>query len=91
MTAREVIGLSAAAAVMIGAAIAGDRVVTRQTRKDRVTVIYWEKWTGDEAKEMRKVVDEFNTSQDHIYVQYLSISGVDTKTMLATAGGKIPA
>jgi len=90
MTAREVVGLSAAALVMVLASIAGDRAVTREGRPDKVTVTYWEKWTGDEAKEMRKVVDAFNASQDKIFVQYLSISGVDTKTMLATAGGNPP-
>jgi ABC-type glycerol-3-phosphate transport system substrate-binding protein len=90
MTAREVLGLSVCGAVMIGAVIAGNSAVTRQARPDRITVTYWEKWTGDEAKEMRKVVDAFNRSQDKIYVQYLSISGVDTKTMLATAGGNPP-
>lgn len=90
MTVREVLGLSIAAAIMVGAAVAGNSAVTRQARTDRTTVIYWEKWTGDEAKEMRKVVDAFNASQDKIFVQYLSISGVDTKTMLATAGGNPP-
>ena len=90
MTTREVLGLSIAAVVMVGAAMAGDQAVQRQTGKDRITVIYWEKWTGDEAKEMRKVVDAFNNSQSRIFVQYLSISGVDTKTMLATAGGNPP-
>jgi len=90
MTTREVLGLSAAAVVMICAAVGGDRATTRQARTNRVTVTYWEKWTGDEAKEMRKVVDAFNASQDRIFVQYLSISGVDTKTMLATAGGNPP-
>src|SRR5471030_3297015 len=75
---------------MIGAYIAGDHAVARQARPDRTTVVYWEKWTGDEAKEMRKVVDAYNKSQDKIFVQYLSISGVDTKTMLATAGGNPP-
>jgi len=90
MTAREVAGLCIAAAVMVGAAIEGSSVVTRKPEAGRVTVIYWEKWTGDEATEMRKVVNAFNTSQDKIFVQYLSISGVDTKTMLATAGGNPP-
>ena len=90
MTVREVVGLSIAAGVMAVAAYGGDLVVSRQGQPGRTTVVYWEKWTGDEAKEMRKVVDAFNKSQDKIFVQYLSISGVDTKTMLATAGGNPP-
>jgi len=75
---------------MVCAAIAGDKAVVRQARTDRINVTYWEKWTGDEATEMRKVVDAYNKSQDKVFVQYLSISGVDTKTMLATAGGNPP-
>ena len=90
MTVKEVLGLSTAAIVMVVAAVEGDAIVSRQDGKGRTTVIYWEKWTGDEAKEMRKVVDAFNKSQDKIFVRYLSISGVDTKTMLATAGGNPP-
>ena len=67
-----------------------ESVVSRQGRKDRVTVLYWEKWTGDEGEEMRKTVNFFNASQDRIFVKYLSISGVDQKTMLATSGGNPP-
>jgi ABC-type glycerol-3-phosphate transport system substrate-binding protein len=84
-------GLIALSAIaVVGAAVIGENVVSRQGEADRVTVIYWEKWTGDEAKEMRKVVDAFNASQNRIFVRYLSISGVDQKTMLATAGGNPP-
>jgi len=90
LTAKAVIGLSIAAVVLVSTAFLGDQVVSRQARKDRVNVIYWEKWTGAEGQEMRKVVDAFNKSQDRVFVSYLSISGVDTKTMLATAGGNPP-
>jgi ABC-type glycerol-3-phosphate transport system substrate-binding protein len=79
-----------ATAILAYAAVLGDRAVSREARHDRVTVIYWEKWTGYEGAVMRKVVDSFNASQDRIFVDYLSISGVDTKTMLATAGGDPP-
>lgn len=68
----------------------GERVVSRSGRTDRVTVIYWEKWTGAEGQAMQRVVDNFNRAQDHIFVKYLSISGVDQKTILATAGGNPP-
>ncbi len=70
--------------------VLGEQAVRRDEGSQRTTVIYWEKWTGDEAKEMRKVVDAFNRSQDKIFVRYLSISGVDQKTKLATAGGHPP-
>ena len=90
MSSKIAIALAGAACVLVGAAYTGERVTTRQGRADRVTVVYWEKWTGSEGEEMRKVVDAFNKSQDRIFVKYLSISGVDSKTRLATAGGNPP-
>jgi multiple sugar transport system substrate-binding protein len=78
------------ALLLAGLAIFAEQITTRQADPSRTTVIYWEKWTGQEADEMRKVVEAFNKSQDKIVVKYLSISGVDSKTMLATAGGTPP-
>jgi len=57
---------------------------------DRVVVKYWEKWTGFEKDAMQAVVDDFNRSQDRIFVDYLSISGIAQKTLIATAGGTPP-
>lgn len=90
MTARAAIGFGLAAVATATAFVSGERVVARDARKDRVTVVYWEKWTGAEGEAMQKIVDSFNASQDRIFVKYLSISGVDGKTMLATAGGDPP-
>jgi len=56
----------------------------------RVVVNYWEKWDGFEADSMRAVVDDFNRSQDRIEVRFLSVSGVDTKLLLATSSGHPP-
>lgn len=82
--------ICAAGVLLVCTAVLGDRVVSRQAEPNRVTVLYWEKWTEQEGEEMRKVVNAFNASQDRIFVKYLSISGVDQKTMLATAGGDPP-
>ena len=57
---------------------------------NRVVLRYWEKWTGFEADAMRRVVDDFNASQDRIYVDFSSVSQIDRKFMLATAGGVPP-
>ena len=57
---------------------------------DRVVLRYWDKWTGFEEEAMRRVVDDFNASQNRIFVDYSSVSGVDRKFMLATAGGVPP-
>jgi ABC-type sugar transport system permease subunit/ABC-type glycerol-3-phosphate transport system substrate-binding protein len=56
----------------------------------RVRVVYWEKWTGFEKDAMQSVVDEFNRSQDRIFVDLLSVSLIHQKTLLATAGGNPP-
>lgn len=90
MTTRTALATTAVVLVAAGAVYVGETSVSRQTRSDRVTVVYWEKWTGAEAQAMNKVVDAFNKSQDKVFVQYLSISGVDSKTLLATAGGNPP-
>jgi len=67
-----------------------EQVSNRQTRKDRVTVTYWEKWTGTEADEIRRIVSMFNDSQERIFVKILSTSDVAGKTRLATSGGNPP-
>lgn len=56
----------------------------------RVQVRYWEKWTDFERAAMQAVVDDFNQSQDRVFVELLSVSGVNQKTLIATAGGNPP-
>lgn len=89
MLARPVI-VAGVLLVALGAITGSERAASRQTRPGRIVVTYWEKWTGDEMNAMKRVVDGFNASQDRIEVQYLSISGVAEKTLLATSGGNPP-
>ena len=56
----------------------------------RIHLTYWEKWTGDDAAALRQVVDGFNRSQDHVTVEYLNVSQIDRKVLVATAGGSPP-
>ena len=61
--------------------------------KGRVVVRYWEKWTGKEAEQMQIIVDDFNKTvgkQKGIYVEYLSMSDVNKKTLSATSAGVPP-
>jgi ABC-type glycerol-3-phosphate transport system substrate-binding protein len=74
--------LALAAAVLPGCA--------PHARDGRVHIVYWEKWTGSEADAMQQVVDAFNRSQDRIFVEFLSVSGIERKTILAAAGGDPP-
>lgn len=56
----------------------------------RVRITYWEKWTGGEGRAMQRVVDQFNASQDRIWVDFLTVAQIDRKTIVATAGGDPP-
>ena len=61
--------------------------------KDFTVVTYWEKWTREEGAGMQRVVDLFNTTEGRdkkIFVQLVSVSQVDQKTLVATAGGDPP-
>jgi multiple sugar transport system substrate-binding protein len=54
---------------------------------------YWEKWTGAEEQAMQQIVDDFNNTvgrDKHIYVEMMSMSDIDQKTLVATAGGVPP-
>lgn len=55
-----------------------------------IRITYWEKWSGFEADAMRAVVDQFNASQDRIFVDFVSMSQIDRKLIVATAGGNPP-
>jgi ABC-type glycerol-3-phosphate transport system substrate-binding protein len=58
-----------------------------------VIVEYWEKWTGVEGEQMRQLVNAYNATRGRekgIYVNYISMSAIDRKTLVSTAGGAPP-
>ena len=64
-----------------------------QDRRGDVIIHYWEKWNGLEGVAIQQVVDDFNNSvgkEKHIYVDLLSMSNIDQKTLVATAAGVPP-
>jgi len=63
---------------------------SKPLQNSRIVVDYWDKWTGFEADAIRAVVDDFNASQTRIFVNYTSMSQIDRKLMLSTAGGDPP-
>jgi ABC-type glycerol-3-phosphate transport system substrate-binding protein len=87
VTRRAAIGALAAAGV--GFAVFGPRGA-KERPGGRLVLDYWEKWTGHEGRAMQRVVDDFNRSQDRIFVRYLATSGIDQKAMVAIAGGDPP-
>ncbi len=87
VTRRSAIGLmgaSAAGLVLFGPR-ADDDVPT-----DRLVLNYWEKWTGFEGVAMRELVDEFNRTQDRLFVRYLAVNSINHKAMISIAGGAPP-
>ncbi len=66
------------------------RTIQDKTADGRVIVQYWEKWTGFEDDAMSAIVDDFNASQNRIFVKKLAVSEILRKVMLATAGGDPP-
>ncbi|MBS1708560.1 MAG: ABC transporter substrate-binding protein [Armatimonadetes bacterium] len=75
---------------LVACVVATEKISEPKKRPDRVVVTYWAGWTDFEADAMQKVVDAFNARQDKIWVDYLSVSNADEKTMMATAGGIPP-
>lgn len=60
------------------------------TADGRLVLNYWEKWTGFEQEAMQAVVDEYNKSQDKVFVRMMSVNNLDRKLLVATAGGDPP-
>lgn len=78
-------------ALTLLAVLAWSESITRPVeRQDRVEVVYWDKYTEFEEEALRKIVDYFNKSQQKIYVNFLSVSDIQSKTLMAIAGGSPP-
>jgi ABC-type glycerol-3-phosphate transport system substrate-binding protein len=89
MTRRAALGTMAA--VGAGFALLGPRSSgTLLASRGRIVLDYWEKWTGHEGEAMRRIVDEFNASQDRIFVRYFAMAGIDQKALIAIAGNSPP-
>jgi ABC-type glycerol-3-phosphate transport system substrate-binding protein len=56
----------------------------------KVHLKYWAVWSGFELEAMREVVNQFNQSQNRIVVDLLSISLLERKLLISTAGGNPP-
>lgn len=77
---------------LVGMLLFGPRAVS-PAPADRVRIQYWEKWTGLEAQQMQRIVDEFNETvgrEKGIWVDHYSMSQIDRKTIISTAAGAPP-
>lgn len=59
---------------------------------NRKLVRFWHRWQGDWEKQVQKIVDAFNQSQDQYEVVAVSVpgTGADAKFMLGVIGGDSP-
>lgn len=90
MKVRSEFVLSACVLLLIGSFVASEAIVRPKKKDGKIHVTYWEKWTGIEFEAIKSVVDEYNHSQDKIFVDLLSVSSIERKTLMATAGGVPP-
>ena len=83
--------LNLLAIAIIVALIGYSEVVVQPHNNDgRTHIVYWEKWTNFEGDAIRDTVDYYNKSQNKIYVDLLTVSSIEYKVLLATAGGDPP-
>lgn len=65
----------------------------REAPADRVVIRYWEKWAGVEAVPIRAIVKRFNETEGarhNIWVDWHTVSNIDERMLIATAGGDPP-
>jgi multiple sugar transport system substrate-binding protein len=61
---------------------------TKVRGKKQIT--YWTGWAGQELNVIQDLVDEYNESQDDVYVKTTSIAGSYQKMKISFAGGDTP-
>lgn len=68
--------------------------ITAPARYGRIIhVVYWEKWTDFERDAMKVVVDKYNATEGRrkrIFVDFMPVSDIADKTLVATSGGTPP-
>ncbi|MEK8024066.1 MAG: ABC transporter substrate-binding protein [Candidatus Hydrogenedentota bacterium] len=77
-------------AVVFLVTVSCGRNLDERSEDGRIVLHYWEKWTGFEGDAMKAVVDDYNKSQDRVFVKMSTVSGIDRKLLVAVAGGDPP-
>ena len=57
---------------------------------EKKIVRYWTGWTGFEAQELQKIIDDFNSAHPDIEVRMTNVWGQYDKFLTAVAGGDPP-
>ncbi|WP_309397097.1 ABC transporter substrate-binding protein [Cerasicoccus maritimus] len=81
--------LFAACAMLVAVCLLGG-CADNEPDDGRIHLDYWEVWSGFERDAMQQLVNDFNASQDRITINFLSVSQMERKLLLATAGGNPP-
>jgi multiple sugar transport system substrate-binding protein len=75
------------------AVVAGERITAPEDYGRITHVTYWEKWTDFERDAMKVVVDKYNATEGKrkgIFVDFMPVSDIANKTLLAASGGNPP-
>jgi multiple sugar transport system substrate-binding protein len=87
---RCMLASSISAALIINVFCGCAPVGEEGSQREPVEVDFWVMWTGREFEAMADLVDKFNGSQDEIRVNALSVSDIQRKLLIATAGNDAP-
>jgi len=82
----------ATVAVTVGSIVWSELIMLPEDHGNVVHVTYWEKWTAFERDAMKAVVDKYNATEGakkHIFVDFMPVSGIEDKTIVAISG-KMP-
>lgn len=88
--------IAASLALIFILAFLSDNPPVNPETPEKVTITYWEKWTGFEGEAMKSTIDAFNRKKiknkkgQVIFCNCLSVTQVDRKSSLAIAGGQPP-
>ncbi len=75
---------------VLAAGVASEKVTTIVHPPGPTRIMYWEKWTGFEFDAIKAIVNDFNKSQNRIFVDLLPVSNISQKTMMAVSAGIPP-
>lgn len=82
----------AVAALVLWPRAGGTDAERRALAEGRAIIVYWDRHSGHEHEYRRRLIEEFNESQNEVYVRALPIgyNALMEKTLTATAGGAPP-
>ncbi|MDN4076008.1 ABC transporter substrate-binding protein [Fictibacillus terranigra] len=75
--------------IVSGCSATSSQTGSGASSKDKVTINFWYTWGGDEAKIISELINEYNKSQDKVFVKGLNQGDIQ-KQMTAIVGGNPP-